>query len=790
VYAGGGFSNVNNGGSYVMEADRIAVWDGSDWSAVGNDGGTDGAIKGPVQAIGAVGSDIYVGGDFTYIVTDGVNPTPAGQHVAKFSTSWSTVGGPYSTVNNQVYALAVDGTNVYVGGRFHNAGGDNAADFVAKWDGSDWSSLGSNMWGDGSIGGSGPTIYDIVVHKSDVYVAGWFYYLSNSDGSAVDSPFLARWDSLTDTWHAVGDDGTGGGPFNHNIYALAVSGNKLYAGGYFTNLVNKGVAIPEADYVAMYDMDTGDWSALGDNGAGDGALNWSVYALATNGSDLYVGGDFNNAAGIQAADKIAKWDGSAWSSLGDNGYGGGVLFGAVWAITSIDQNIFVGGDFTNATGMPEADYIARWDGSAWFALGSNGAGDGALNAPVYDILPYGNYVIVVGEFTNASGITEADLVAKWGKPGWTALGSDGAGDGSFTTGSNLSADGVAVQALAMDNDAVYVGGEFLGVNNNGSVLDYGNYVAAYGLANVAPEVISITRDGPSPTSAVSVDFTVTFTEPVTGVGTDDFSLTTTGSITGTAVTGVHPASGPSSIYTVTASTGKWNGSMYLNVIDDDSIVDTASSPAPLGGVSAGNGNYYGNDAVYSVEKIYTLSVKSQAKYDGWVLESSEFSKIGGTKNNLGKVLQVGDDAQDKQYRAILSFGTAGIPDGASIKKAILKVKKAGVVGKNPMTTHKGLVIDIRKGKFYTLPALQINDFQAKPNMLKAGKIPNKLFSGWYKAVLYTGAYDYINQTGRTQLRLRFTLDDNDDNGMDILEFYSGNSILANRPKLIVKYQVP
>ena len=109
--------------------------------------------------------------------------------------------------------------------------------------------------GDGSIKGSRPVIYDILVYKTDVYVAGWFYDVYNSDGSYVDSPYLARWDSLTDTWHAVGDDGTGGGPFSYaTIYSLAASGNKLYAGGSFTNLVNKGVAIPEADFLAMYDV--------------------------------------------------------------------------------------------------------------------------------------------------------------------------------------------------------------------------------------------------------------------------------------------------------------------------------------------------------------------------------------------------------------------------------------------------------------------------------------------------------------------------------------------------------
>jgi len=182
--------------------------------------------------------------------------------------------------------------------------------------------------------------------------------------------------------------------------------------------------------------------------------------------------------------------------------------------------------------------------------------------------------------------------------------------------------------------------------------------------------------------------------------------------------------------------------------------------------------------------------KSQPKYDGWVLESGEFSKIGGTKNNIGKILQVGDNIADKQFRVILSFGTSGLPDNAVITKVIVKVKKAGVVGTNPINTHNNLVVDIKRNKFFTLPALQANDFQAKPGKFKAGVFSKTLYSGWHRAVLFKGAHAYINKMGRTQLRIRFLLDDNDDNIADILKLFSGNAILANRPQLIVEYYLP
>jgi len=198
----------------------------------------------------------------------------------------------------------------------------------------------------------------------------------------------------------------------------------------------------------------------------------------------------------------------------------------------------------------------------------------------------------------------------------------------------------------------------------------------------------------------------------------------------------------------------------------------------------------GPHATSTPRQTTIIRLKSQAKYDGWLLESSELSGQGGMKNTLGKFLTVGDNQDNKQFRSILSFRTAGIPDNAVITKVTLMVKKAGVVGTNPMDTHNGLYIDIKKGKFYTLLALQINDFQAKANLSRVGRFPNRLYSGWYRSVLNNAAFPYINKVGITQLRLRFLLDDNNDNQADILNLYSGNAIKANRPKLIVEYYVP
>jgi CSLREA domain-containing protein len=181
--------------------------------------------------------------------------------------------------------------------------------------------------------------------------------------------------------------------------------------------------------------------------------------------------------------------------------------------------------------------------------------------------------------------------------------------------------------------------------------------------------------------------------------------------------------------------------------------------------------------------------RSNAKQDGWILESSETSNKGGTLNKGASTLNVGDDAANKQYRAVLSFGTAALPDDAVITKVTLRVKRAGtpVGGGNPITIFGGFMVDVKKGNFGT-SALQLTDFQTKGNKTLSGLKP-ALKSGWYTMNLTT-AKAQINLTGNTQIRLRFKLDDNNNFTANFLKIYSGNAGAASRPQLIVEYYVP
>jgi hypothetical protein len=99
---------------------------------------------------------------------------------------------------------------------------------------------------------------------------------------------------------------------------------------------------------------------------GFGDLEGAIRAIAVRGSDLFAGGEIVRAGG-KPVNRIARWDGRAWSALGSG------LNGTVRAIAVSGGSLFVGGDFTEAGGV-RANGIARWDGRAWSALGGGVSG--------------------------------------------------------------------------------------------------------------------------------------------------------------------------------------------------------------------------------------------------------------------------------------------------------------------------------------------------------------------------------------------------------------------------------
>lgn len=229
--------------------------------------------------------------------------------------------------------------------------------------------------------------------------------------------YLARWNGTS--WSAVGTDGSGKAVFNDSVRALAVSGNTLYAVGDFTN----AAGIPEADYVAKWNGNA--WSALG-GANGDGAipttLNTQAIAVAVDGQDVYVGGAFENVSAIPDADYLARWNGTAWTAVGSDGKGGPALTGGVYELLVSGAGVYVGGNFDDAFGDATADNIALWNRSSWQSLAANGQTDGELSDWVMALTMIGSDLYAGGNFLNLYG-GKTNYIRRWDGSDWQAVGA-------------------------------------------------------------------------------------------------------------------------------------------------------------------------------------------------------------------------------------------------------------------------------------------------------------------------------------------------------------------------------
>jgi len=254
-----------------------------------------------------------------------------------------------------------------------------------------------------------------------VYVGGDFVNFDNI--AAAD--YIAKYTPSTSTWSALS---ALSGIVNDIV--IAPDGT-LYAGGVFTNA--GGVAA--ADYIAHW---TGSaWEAVGTPNTGAASIT-AIRAMAFDSSgNLYVVGSFENLGDVAAADYIAVWDGSSWAAVGTPNTGAASITYAYAVVVDSQDNVYVGGDFTNWADDADADYIAMWNGSAWSALD-------ALSSDVRDLaVDAQDRVYAGGNFTNAGGDANADYIAMWNGQAWEAMGT-----GLNTTTSDLvvGPDGVLYAA--------------------------------------------------------------------------------------------------------------------------------------------------------------------------------------------------------------------------------------------------------------------------------------------------------------------------------------------------------
>ena len=173
--------------------------------------------------------------------------------------------------------------------------------------------------------------------------------------------------------------------------------------------------------------------------------------------------------------------------------------------------------------------------------------------------------------------------------------------------------------------------------------------------------------------------------------------------------------------------------------------------------------------------------------DGSVSESNETSDVGGVATASGDDLHVGDHLLDRQVKGVLSFDTAGLPDDALVIAAVVRLRRIGLWGGNPFATLGAATLDVQRGSFGADPALQPSDFQALATAPAAGTLTDAPTNGaWSSASLTAAGLAAIDPAGRTQVRLTFPLDDNDNGLVDRLRYAAGeHADPASRPELRV-----
>jgi trimeric autotransporter adhesin len=564
LYVTGNFTSA--GGS---PASGVARWNGTSWSPLGIGIGNSGlAIRAYDDGSGPA---LFFGGTFS--TAGGV----AAVGIAKYQAGvWSGYGT--NVTRGVVYALEVFPATpggppvLWLGGDLDIAGG-NPATVAATWDGTQWTvpfqltdSPGNSpyissfaVFDDGTGGGNqlyfggrfvkpdlssrnvgkwtgtavtwlGPGVSGYVSEIATYQTGGTRSLVAcglpwNIGGGVLSSP-ITRWDGSVWSTLALGhtyvsaiavfDSGSGPElyaagqiytslslPFasfarwsgtdwvplvywpstpSQGIIALTTfddgqgGGPKLYAGGYFT-----GIAGVPAASLAVWDGTA--WSAVGPGTTGT-ILTLHVITDPNGSQQLYAGGSFNSIGGV-AASMIARYDGTAWSALGAG------MPTEVRDIASFDEGgglrIFAVGDFP---GLPFRN-IARWDGTSWTPVGS-GLGNVGHAMTVFDD-GTGAALYVIGRFTSAGG-QAANRIARWNGTAWSAVGAgldgwsnvgavfdDGNGPALYVGGYATSAGGVPAPYLARYRAGTWsdVGGALQGGVDTLQVFDIGQGTSLY-----------------------------------------------------------------------------------------------------------------------------------------------------------------------------------------------------------------------------------------------------------------------------------------------------------------------
>ena len=390
--------------------------------------------------------------------------------------------------NSTVYTVETDNTNsgLYIGGTFSIING-TPVNLVAK---TNTSGTVTHTLNNG-IANSGSSYVQTLEYNQytvpDELYAGGSFTIADTGGTLLNN--IGKYDTVS--WKGMGNSPLPGlNSIVNNIHLDTTLGH-VYIGGQFTQDSN----LNDMKYITDYTPGSSNFfKPVQDTDITPYGVNSNVYAVETDGTYIYVGGDFTKA-GERDAFYVARYHitSKTWEPLfgeyGDatpgytnytSGQGTNATVRALYWDAGLSR-LYVGGDFTSVqSNQITASYVAYWSPSGngvWTPLyGTSGVSQG-VNAPVYCITGDGTNIYIGGAFTVAdigTNIT-VNYITYWnqGSNTWNAMSGINSQPG---TSSTVRCCTWVSSSPYTSGSGLFVGGDF--INVDGNTLS-ANYVAAW-----------------------------------------------------------------------------------------------------------------------------------------------------------------------------------------------------------------------------------------------------------------------------------------------------------------------
>ena len=385
VYAGGIFTSIGGQRRNHIAALDVTSGQATPW----NPDARAPYATGHVDALAVSGSIVYAAGDFRSIGGQPRTNLAAFDAVTGKATAWN----PHT--NGYAYAIARSGHTVYAGGAFNSVGDIRTRNGLAALDPTTGA---PTSWNPGSVWGGNGVVEALAASGNTIYVGGDFSKIGSHP-----RPDIAAIDATTGkprSW----DPHPTVSPGAPAVWALAVSGDTVYAGGYFTAVGGK----PRKSIAAL-DATTGDATNWNPNALGDGAYGiGTVGALAVSGKTVYAGGDFDSIGG-QPRNGIAALDASTGKATGWNPNPPSV-YDSIGALAVSGSTVYAGGSFTRIGGKAR-NALAALDATTGKATSWDPRASSPQPTYVNALAVSGHTVYAGGFFTSIGGQPRKDLAA-------------------------------------------------------------------------------------------------------------------------------------------------------------------------------------------------------------------------------------------------------------------------------------------------------------------------------------------------------------------------------------------